>query len=634
MYFTNAFNRIVGCVSTEHDLQLVVLAALISLFSCFTACALIHRARESILDRAMGLAWPWMIAAAGVFSSGIWATHFVAELAYAPRLPIGFTAGWTMMSLVIGAVVTAAGLYVALYRNAALGGATVGVAIGAMHFSGMQALQVPAEIHWDVPLVVTSLLWGVALGSVTTVLLLRRTTWTYQLCGTALLVLAICGLHFTAMAALRLVPSPLLPVPEPFAFGDRLAAVIAIVTATIVMAGQVAVIIDAKLARSGLHEAYGRLAGALESLPAGIALFDHADRLVVSNETYRRVHSTIADIMVPGTTFETILRKNVQRSRFDLGDQEKEAYIVRRLAQHRNPGEAFERRLTDGRWERVSEQRMADGGLSLVIIDITRDKEREAALLTARDAADAINRAKSSFLANMSHELRTPLNAILGFSEAMTSGLFGALGSPRYAEYAADINKSGRYLHQLITDILDMAKIEAGHRELAREPVDCATEIEDALTMIRQRAESGGVIMQLQQDNNLGAVLADQLAFKQILINLIGNAVKFTPPGGTVIVHISSSGRDGMLQVIDTGVGIGSGDMKNLGTPFFRTKDQLTAATEGTGLGLALTRSLVELHGWKMDIASELGRGTTVTIDMLDSVTPATTSPLTYAAAQ
>jgi len=627
MYITGRLERILGCIGTEHDFRLVVLAALICLFSCFTACGLIQRAREASSDRA----WRWLVAAAGVFSCGVWATHFIAELAYAPGLPIGFEVGWTVFSLAIAGAVTAVGIHLALRGNAWLGGATIGVAVGAMHFAGMQALQVSADIGWDIPLVIVSLIWALAAGAVAMRVLLRQSTWQSQLYGTALFVVAICGLHFTAMAALRLEPNPLLPMPEPWTFDNWLAGSVATVVAAIIAAAQVAVHIDVRLTKAALNSAYSRLASALETLPAGIALFDQSDRLVVFNATYARIHPTITDILTPGTTFETILRQNVRRSRFDLGEHEQEAYIAKRLAQHRNPGEAIERRLSDGRWERVHEQWMADGGLSLAITDITRDKEREVALLAAKDVADAANNAKSSFLANMSHELRTPLNAIIGFSEAMTLCTFGPIGSPRYVEYAKDIHKSGRYLHDLITDMLDVAKIEAGHYELAREPLDCVREIEDVLAMIRPRAETGAVVTELEQVNTFGALLADRRAFKQILVNLINNAVKFTPAGGLVRVRVSSSGRDGVLEVIDTGIGIAASDLKNLGTPFFRSNHHLSSNTEGTGLGLALTRSLVKLQGWRLDITSKPGCGTTVTIVMLDSVTPTTTVSIPHA---
>ena len=628
MYFSEKIASIVGCIGTQHDLRLVVLAALICLFSCFTASSLIQRTREATSDRA----WPWLAAAAGVFGCGVWATHFIAELAYAPGFPIGFGALWTILSLVIAAAITTVGVRVALRIHAAPGGAIVGAAIGAMHFAGMQALQVPADISWDLPLVAASVAWAVAAGALASWVLLRKPTLQGQLYGTALFVIAIIGLHFAAMAALRLEPNPLLAVPAPWTFDNWLAGSVATVTAAIIVAAQVAVHIDMRLAKSALAKSYSRLASALETLPAGIALFDLSDRLVVFNATYARIHPTIADILTPGITFETILRQNMRRSRFDLGAQEQEAYIARRLAQHRHPGEAFERRLTDGRWERVHEQRMADGGLSLTITDITPEKEREAALLTAKDVADAANNAKSSFLANMSHELRTPLNAIIGFSEAMTLGTFGPVGSPRYVEYARDIHKSGRYLHELITDMLDVAKIEAGHHELKREPIDCLSEIEDVLAMVRPRAQAGTVSIGLHQVNTFGALLADRRAFKQILANVVTNAVKFTPAGGQVTVRVGSSGRNGVLEVVDTGIGIAPNDLKSLGTPFFRSNHHLSARTEGTGLGLSLTRALVKLHGWALDIASKPGCGTTVTISMLGSMTPTRTSSIPRAA--
>jgi signal transduction histidine kinase len=628
MYFSERIESIAGCIGTQHDLRLVVLAALICLFSCFTASGLIQRTREATSDGA----WPWLAAAAGVFSCGVWATHFIAELAYAPGLPVGFGVRWTALSLVIAAAIATVGVRVALRINAALGGAIIGAAIGAMHFSGMQALQVPADIGWDLPLVAVSLVWAVAVGASASWALLRKPTLQGQLYGTTLFVIAICGLHFVGMAALRLEPNPLLPVPAPWTFDDWLAGSVATVIAAIIVAAQVAVHIDMRLTKAALAKSYSRLASALETLPAGIALFDQSDRLVVFNATYARIHPTIADILAPGVTFETILRQNVRRSRFELGEQEQEAYIARRLAQHRDPGEAFERRLSDGGWERLHEQRMADGGLSLVITDITRDKEREAALLTAKDVADAASSAKSSFLANMSHELRTPLNAIIGFSEAMTLGMFGPIGSPRYLEYAKDIHKSGRYLHELITDMLDVAKIEAGHHELEREPFDCPREIEDVLAMVRPRAEADTVAIELHQVDSFGALLADRRAFKQILVNIISNAVKFTPRGGRVTVRVSSSGRDGLLEVIDTGIGIAASDLNSIGTPFFRSNHHLSANTEGTGLGLSLTRSLVKLHGWQLDITSEPGCGTKVTISMLDSVTPIEISAIPCAA--
>ncbi len=254
-----------------------------------------------------------------------------------------------------------------------------------------------------------------------------------------------------------------------------------------------------------------------------------------------------------------------------------------------------------------------------------RLERSEQALSRALTRTERADRAKSDFLGRMSHELRTPLNAIIGFSEVIMAQLFGPLGSPKYKEYAEDILRSGRFLHDLISDMLDMVKIEAGHKSLQRERFAFAGDIDEALRMLRPRAETGEVTLDLDDRGAPVSIDADRRAFKQIVLNLIGNAVKFTPAGGTVTVRLSSSDDDALLQIIDTGVGISAANLEKLGTPFFRVENNPhQASTEGTGLGVALTKSLIELHGWRIDFASELGCGTTVTVTMPDAAIPLT----------
>ncbi|HTZ35538.1 MAG TPA: ATP-binding protein [Stellaceae bacterium] len=253
-----------------------------------------------------------------------------------------------------------------------------------------------------------------------------------------------------------------------------------------------------------------------------------------------------------------------------------------------------------------------------------RLERSERALSRALRRTERADRAKSDFLGRMSHELRTPLNAIIGFSEVLLGEIFGPLGTPRYKEYAEDILRSGRFLHDLISDMLDMVKIESGHRDLHLETFDFAGEIDEAMRMIRPRAELGQVRLEQVAGDAPAAIVADRRAFKQIVLNLIGNAVKFTPAGGTVSVRSGGSDGDALLQIADTGVGIAPANLAKLGTPFFRVEDNPhQASTEGTGLGIALTKSLIELHGWTVDFASVLGKGTTVTITMPDALRPA-----------
>lgn len=237
------------------------------------------------------------------------------------------------------------------------------------------------------------------------------------------------------------------------------------------------------------------------------------------------------------------------------------------------------------------------------------EAEREA-----KEDANAANRAKSDFLANMSHELRTPLNAIIGFAEVIEGQLLGPLGVGRYREYAKDILESGRHLLDVINDVLDLAKVEAGTLELHEGLVDIADVIMVCERTVRQKAMDGKLRLSAEIDPAISGMVADELKLRQIIINLMSNAVKFTPPGGSVTVSATllADGEIG-LAVADTGVGIAPADIPTALEPFRQIDNSMARSHQGTGLGLPLTRKLVELHGGRLTIESALGVGTTVT---------------------
>ncbi|MGE3770963.1 MAG: ATP-binding protein [Bdellovibrionales bacterium] len=247
-----------------------------------------------------------------------------------------------------------------------------------------------------------------------------------------------------------------------------------------------------------------------------------------------------------------------------------------------------------------------------MLFDMTERYMAERALQIAKEQAEYANRSKSDFLANMSHELRTPLNAIIGFAEIIKDQLFGPVGNTQYAEYAKDIHDSGQHLLSLINDILDMSKVEAGKRELRDEQLMFGDVAHSAVRLIGARAIAGRVKLVEKVDVPL-KIRAEEKALKQVLVNLLSNAVKFTPEGGTVTLSAElRAGGDILVAVSDTGIGIAEEDIHKALAPFGQIESALARKHQGTGLGLPITKGLIELHGGEMTLTSKLGEGTTV----------------------
>jgi len=380
-----------------------------------------------------------------------------------------------------------------------------------------------------------------------------------------------------------------------------------------------------------------RLRDAVETISEAFVVWDADNRLVLCNSKFQSLHSLPDESVTPGMDYDSVVAaggKPVVRTQMTGG------------ARREPGGRTFEAQLDDGRWLHISERRTKDGGFVSVGTDITALKRHEERLLESERQLKATiedlrnsqhtleiqksqlselaekysaektraleaSQAKSEFLANMSHELRTPLNAIIGFSEIMHSAMFGPLGADKYLEYCRDIRDSGQYLLDVINDILDMSKIEAGRVQLDLEELDLDRILADAMRVLSTRAQEKNLTLNAEIAPGI-RLRVDRRAVKQILLNLLSNAVKFTPEGGRITVRGRAAGEAVMIAVEDTGIGIPVEALKNLGRPFEQVESQFTKSHQGSGLGLAIAKSLVELHGGAMRIRSTLGVGTIV----------------------
>jgi two-component system cell cycle sensor histidine kinase PleC len=383
-------------------------------------------------------------------------------------------------------------------------------------------------------------------------------------------------------------------------------------------------------------EADLRLRDAIETIPEAFVLWDATNRLVLCNSNFLALHNLPDEAVKAGTPYDVVVaagRQPVVRTQV--------------ISEGQAPGaRTFEAQLEDGRWLHISERRTKDGGYVSVGTDITTIKRHEGKLIDSeqrlmktvadlrasqrtlehqadeladlaekyseeKTRAEEANHAKSSFLANMSHELRTPLNAIIGFSEIMKSEMFGPIGGDKYRAYCEDIHQSGQYLLDVINDVLDMSKIEAGRIRLDFEQIRLGRFLNDAMRVVSARADDKTIELAADIDKGI-RVRADQRLLKQIVLNLLSNAVKFTPEGGRITVRARASADWVRIGILDTGVGIPRTALAKLGRPFEQVESQFTKSHQGSGLGLAIARSLAELHGGMLRIRSTPGQGTFV----------------------
>ena len=351
------------------------------------------------------------------------------------------------------------------------------------------------------------------------------------------------------------------------------------------------------------RSAENRLVDALETSREGVILVAPDGRIALANGRLKDFFPAIANDIVPGRDFDEVL--GIMQTQLALPDSDG----VIDSSGH------IELELADGRWLRMTASNTSEGGSIIFLSDFTLIKEREESLRRAKREAEAANASKTRFLANMSHELRTPLNAIIGFSDIISGELFGPISNARYLDYSQDILRSGRHLLAVINSVLDLSKSESGKMQLDARPLDMAEVLADCVSMMREQCNDAGLMFTVSAMGEM-PMEGDTAKLRQVFLNLLSNAIKVTERGGSVSLAAAAAPDTISVLVGDTGIGMSVADIDIAFQPFGQVDNRLERRYEGTGLGLPLTKALVDLHGGTLSIDSARGAGTRITVTL------------------
>ena len=354
------------------------------------------------------------------------------------------------------------------------------------------------------------------------------------------------------------------------------------------------------------------LQNALDTIGEGLSVFDRHGRLVARNTRFCELLGLRSDIPI-GTPLNEILMLQAASGAF--GDVDPIAETALRLDNFfREVPVTKERATPNGRILQIRRNAMPDGAVVSVYEDVTEIRAGERRLLQARRQAEAANQSKGEFLANMSHELRTPLNAIIGFTEIICQELFGPVTNEKYLEYVKDVHSSSLHLLSIINDVLDMSKIEAGKLELAKAPATLQEVLGDVIRIVHERAGCRGIELICRWIDEPVVIWADERALKQVFLNLLSNAIKFSKDGKSIFVRVSVEEGVVLVDVEDRGIGMNEEEQERALLPFGQAKPATTGNYGGTGLGLPITKGLVEAHGGSLSLSSRPGEGTLVRV--------------------
>jgi signal transduction histidine kinase/CheY-like chemotaxis protein len=550
---------------------------------------------------------------------GAWTAHYVSVMGSGGGLYESHAAHNLVVTLAIAVAGFGAAVQIVSHGQSLLtrllAGGLAGITLLAMHLLGhppgksIGLLETGAATVWSLGLCLTAFAMQ---GSAR---LARRAA------GATILAVAITGLHYITLPILGT------GVGAAAAASGHDGALLAL-TGLGISVLTVVIVAVASVDLWSRHGAVRQLRHAIDAMPDGLAFYDAEDRLQLWNVRYAEIMANLPLKLTPGITYARLIEMASEEGGdwHNLG----EAWRQKRLEARRQLGATMEQRLPDGRWLRIQDRRTADGGTVTMVADITDLKQVSETLAAARDAAEAANRAKSQFLANMSHEIRTPLNGVIGVAQALAETPL----NPRQTEMLDLIQSSGTTLRTLLSDILDLARVESGRLSLREEPMDLARAVREAADLYEATARDKGLqfYVEIAPDADIW-VHADVVRLKQILTNLVSNAVKFTE-AGFVSLRVSRSPEGDpsptlRFSVEDTGLGFDAATRSRLFARFEQADGSITRRYGGTGLGLAICRQLADMMGGSLDCESEPGGGSAffLTVPLKPAEPPAEVAP-------
>ena len=600
-------NRILYCLTIEHDWRWTLAAGVLCILGLGAAFRLLVEARALQRTRRREAA----LLAVVVGGVTAFSTHFLAMQGYDAGGEVRYGLPLTLFSLVLGVAGVALGAVIVLMRDNRLHrglGAMVGVSgVASMHFLGIAALELPGRvIGWDPVLAGSAVGGGLLLALLTGSVVYGKSPLRFiATCISG--ALSIVFLHFTAMSAMTVSAAGVTATAlgPTFPASTMLGALAVLAVALLAVGGALA-----WMGCFSRSSALNQIREAIDAMPDGLAFFDADDRLVLWNNRYDEVNPELTSNLQAGMTFREIIQIGLNQGLYAEARGREAEWIAERMESRRGLSAMMEQRISGDRWLRVADRRTAAGGIVTVCTDITDLKNDANALVEARDAAQAANAAKSQFLANMSHEIRTPLNGVIGLAQALGATPL----TPQQAEMLELIQSSGRTLQVLLSDILDLARVESGRMELCEEAYDLGRAVRDAAQLYEASAREKGLQFFVEIDPEVDCWIAgDVVRLKQILTNLVSNAVKFTSEGFVSLTAAPGPARDGAptlrFSVEDTGIGFDSQTRDRLFSRFEQADGAITRKFGGSGLGLAISRQLAEMMGGDLDCESEPGGG-------------------------